>query len=202
VHTFRWQAGPYYFTLQFWVGDTWSPAYLTRDDMIAMLEVVMGVRESFPERTNLNSLVSVEDAEAAAGFNLLAPAVLPEGFIFSHASYEPDVQRMVLIYAPQGASRQSSGARLVIFETPLFTPAPVLSWDGFPAGAVETVAIGEATGTFVRGAVVDGVYDPDLKLGLSWETGSLRISIHFWNSESYPARLERDQLISIAESMH
>jgi hypothetical protein len=85
-HTYRWQAGVF-FTLEilFDDSDTWSPAYWMQDGMLAMVEIVMGVRAEFPEQVNINNITSLAQAEKVAGFKLLVPSVVPEGFIFTRA---------------------------------------------------------------------------------------------------------------------
>ena len=117
-HTYHWQAGEFYFSLVFMFdeSDTWSPAYWTRDGMLAMIEIVMGVRSEFPEQLNYNNLTSIVQAEAAAGFDILAPAVLPEGFVFTRAVFEPDSGRVLLFYQPEAGSFAVSGVQLLIIE--------------------------------------------------------------------------------------
>jgi hypothetical protein len=198
LHTFRWEEDGFYFTLQFVVGETFSPAYLSQQNMVAVIEVLMGLRTSMPDEVNLNYLTSYDAVAEAAGFDILTPSVLPEGFVFSHAVYEPENKRVVLIYRPEDGSRYSSGASLVIFEIPGATPA--VSWDGFPAGAVETVSIGTATGTFLRGAIVNGVYDPDFCLSVIWQIDGLYVQVRFAGG-SYPAQLDEDAMLAIARSM-
>jgi hypothetical protein len=90
---------------------------------------------------------------------------------------------------------------LTIFETSPIPEGDEPSWDGFPPGAVEEVAIGDTTGIFVRGAIVDEVYDPDAGLSVTWETGGMRISIRFMGTVWNPERLEKEQMIAIAESL-
>jgi hypothetical protein len=198
LQTFRWEDDGFYFTLQFVLGETFSPAYLSQQDMITEIEVLMGLQTSWPDTVNLNYLTSYEAVEEAAGFDIITPSMLPEGFVFSHGVYEPGNQRVVLIYRPEDGSRYSSGTSLVIFEIPGATPA--VSWDDFPAGAVETVSIGATTGTFVRGAIVDGVYDPGFGLSVLWETGGLHIQVRFAGGDS-PAQLDEAAILEIARSM-
>lgn len=184
VHTFRWQAGETTMTLQFWVNETFSPAYLDRETMLEVVEVVMGLRNAYSETLNLDHLTSIEEAEIAAGGNVLAPEVLPEGYAFSFAAYEPG-ERMTLIY------ETADGQRLVIFET---TIAPDLG--NIPTEAIQRCAIGEIEGIYVRGSMLDGVYDPDLPGSLYFEKDGTHIGIHPRN-----ATLGMEVLIHIAENM-
>jgi hypothetical protein len=200
IHTYRWEDGGIYFTLQFFVGDTFSPAYLSRQDMLVMVEVVMNLRTVLPDKVNLNYLTSYDAAKEAAGFDILTPSVLPEGFIFSHAVYEPENERVVLLYRPEDGSRYSSGVSLVIFEIPIDIGTAPVSPDGFPAEAIENVSIGDWSGTIIRGAVVDGIYNPDFGWSLHWETNVLRVTLNYYGYD-YPAQLDQAGLLAIAESM-
>jgi hypothetical protein len=195
VHTFIWQEADFYFTLQFLVDETFSPAYLSQQDMTTEIEAVMGLRTSWPDKVNLNYLTSYDAVEKAAGFDILTPSVLPEGFIFNYGVYEPENQRAVLIYRSEDGLSDDS---LVIFEIAGATPA--VSWDGFPAGSVEAVSIGVTTGTFIRGAIVDSVYDPDFGLSIIWQIDGLYVQVRFTGGGS-PVQLEEDAMLAIARSM-
>ena len=200
-HTYHWQAGEFYFSLVFMFdeSDTWSPAYWTRDGMLAMIEIVMGVRSEFPEQLNYNNLTSIEQAEAAAGFDILAPAVLPEGFVFTRAVFEPDSGRVLLFYQPEAGSFAVSGVQLLIIESQ-DTDQP-LSWEGYPDSAVVAVQVGSNPATFVRGAVLDGVYDPEASVSLAWSTAALSIHMRYTARPDYPIRLDLEEMLAIAESM-
>jgi hypothetical protein len=100
-----------------------------------------------------------------------------------------------LIYGPEDGSSDDS---LVIFE--IAGASPANSWDGFPAGAVEMVSIGDTPGTFLRGAVVDDVYDPNFGLSMIWETGGLYIQVRFTGGSS-PNQLDETTMLEIARSM-
>jgi hypothetical protein len=200
-HTFRWQAGEFYFSLVFMFdeSDTWSPAYWTRDGMRAMIEIVMGVRSAFPEQVNYNNLSSIAQAEAAAGFDLLAPAVLPEGFVFTRAVFEPDSGRVLLFYQPETGSFATSGVQLLIIESQDTDQS--LSWEGYPDGAVVPVQVGGHPATFVRGDVLDGVYDAEASVSLAWSTATLTIHMRYTARPDYPIRMELEEMLAIAESM-
>jgi hypothetical protein len=201
-HTFRWQQGDFYFTLEilFDDADTWSPAYWNRDAMLALIEIVLGVRAEFPQQINLNNLTSIEQAESAAGFDLLAPVALPEGFVFSRAVFDPQSGIVRLFYQPASGSRDSSGVQLMILEKQ--GPGQLTeTWEGFPQGAVETVTVGSSQATFVRGSMADGVYQADTTLHLVWDTANLSVKVIFSTNAYYPDRLDEAEMIAIAESM-
>lgn len=201
VYTYRWQTGAIYYTLQFLVGDTFSPAYLSPEEMQAMVEIALEVRVAFPTRLNPYRLPDLGAVEAAAGFHVLAPTLLPEGFIFERGVYEPESPRAVLIYKPQASSRAITGASLVIFEIPMASAQPLATFEGFPDDAVQQVQVGSFPATLVIGAMEDGVYLPEAGLALYWRTEALQITLSFSVSSGYPARLDVDSFLAIAESM-
>jgi hypothetical protein len=78
---------------------------------------------------------------------------------------------------------------------------PTETWEGYPQGAVETVMVGSSQAKFVRGAVMDGVYEPDTTLYLVWDTADLSIKMIFTARAYYPARLDEAEILDIAASM-
>ncbi len=202
VHTFRWQQEGYTFTLQFLVGDTFSPAYLSGEDMQAVVELVIGTRSALIDKVNLNDLAGFEEVEQAAGFKLLAPSLLPEGFVLDQAVYEPENKRAVFIYRPDDTGGNMNHPSLVIYEIPHDKTVPPTAFqEELPPEAIERVAIGLVTGILRSGSMVDGIYDPGAGLSLHWETNDLSITINYFSSSSHPAQLEKADLIKIAEGL-
>lgn len=185
VHTFRWVQQGITITLQFVVGDTFSPAYLTREAMLAVVETVIGTRSTLPETVELNNLPSVEAAEQAAGFDLLAPTLLPEGFVLERAVYEPENKRAVFIYITNDSSGKSSPS-LVIYQIAKDSDTPAANTDG-----AEAVMVGGYPGVLFDGEVPS----------LFWETDSLSITINYFGDPSHPARIEKARLVEIGEGM-
>lgn len=200
-HTFRWQEGDFYFAMVFMFddADTWSPAYWTKEDMLAMVEVVMGLRTEDPQQVNYNNLTSISQAEQVAGFKLLVPATLPEGFVLTRGAYQPELGRVILYYQPQAGGRAVSGVNLLIIES-LRSEGP-WSWDAYPPSAVEAVLLGSLPGTFVQGEIVDGVYNPEGQVKLVWSNDQLTMQLIYSYPPDYPVRLDMQQLLAIAISM-
>jgi hypothetical protein len=200
-HTFRWQQGDYYYNLMFLFddSDTWSPAYWTKAGMLAMIEVITGQRTNFPQQVNYNNITSIAQAEEIAGFDLLVPSILPEGFAFIRAIYEPVTERVILVYQPEEGSRQVSGVSLRLIESQ--DTSHTFTWQGYPPEAVEQVQVGSLPATFARGIVLDGVYQPDNYSSLIWNNAGLALEVIYSTSPGYPARLEKEDLLVIAESM-
>jgi len=202
IRTYRWQQDGFFFTLQFSVGDTFSPAYLSKEDMQAVVETAVGVRTTPLVKANLNNLSNIEEVKHAAPFQLLAPALVPEGFILERGVYEPENKRVVLIYRPQDSSGSLNNASLVIFEilNDGSSPSPYYAKE-WPTGMIKQVMVGSAAGTLTHGTVDKGGYFPSPDYSLYWETDTLRITINFSASSSDPSRLDEAGLIQIAESL-
>lgn len=203
VHTFRWQKDGFYFTLEFWVNDTFSPAYLSEKNRQEILEIFLGTRVNLSENFNLNNIKSLEEAEMASGMQILAPATLPEGWVFSHAVYEPENRRVILIYLPENSSKgpNTNSASLVIIETPITPSQKPASYDGYPPEALEEITIGQFNGTFIQGAVVDGIYNPNFGFSIQGQTDLLNITINYYKTNSDSVQLDKEQMIAIAESL-
>ena len=202
AYTFRWQQDGFTFTVQFMMGDTFSPAYLTKDKMQAVVEVVIGTQSELPANLDLNNLKTVEEVKQVTSFPLLAPTLLPEGFILERAVYEPENQRAILIYRPNNTAGSMNHPSLIIFEVLKSDEIPPAQYPAdFPAEAIEQVKIGEASGILTRGAIVDGRYDPSFGLSLHWETNSLSITINYSGSSEHSAQLEKVDMIKLAEGL-
>lgn len=201
VHTFRWQQDGFIFTLEFWINETFSPAYLEPKDMQAMVEVAMGKRAAFPtypQRLDLQNL-TLEQAQEQAGYTLVAPALIPEGFIFSRAAYDPSMDLVVLFYEPADASRHNTGTSLLVFQTPHVSTQTV--WDGYPPDALESVEINGHVGLLARGSMVNDRYEADAALFMEWTTERLKITVRFYASDTSAPRLTREDILAIAESV-
>jgi hypothetical protein len=202
THTFRWQQDGLTFTLRFMVGDTFSPAYLTNDDMKAIVETVIGTQSAFPENIDLNNLANVEELKKVSSFSVLTPTLLPDGFILERAVYEPDTKRSILIYRPEDTGDSMNHPSLIIFEMPKQQEVPSsISREDWPPEAFEQVTIGPFSGTLTQGAMVNGVYDPSMGLSLHWETNDLSITINYSYSSDHPSQLQKADLTRIAEGL-
>jgi hypothetical protein len=107
----------------------------------------------------------------------------------------------LLFYQPQDGSRDSTGVRLVFIEKHIMDQSIEKCWDGYPPNALEQVMVGHSPATLVSGVVVDGVYQPGSFWRLVWKTTQLSIELTFSTRPDYPIRLEKAEMIAIAESM-
>lgn len=200
-HTFRWQDGDDYFALEvlFDETDTWSPAYWTREGMTAMIELVMGVRTDFPAQVNYNNLKNISEAEKLAGFHILQPQTLPEGYALDRAVYDPSYGGITLLYGTGADSRAESDPKLVIGEQPAQSAADP-NFEGYPASAIEHIQIGSDQAILATGMVEDGEYKDLPRFYLYWKNGDVRIIM--WNVvRDTQAGMEKEEFLAIAESM-
>lgn len=139
--------------------------YMTRDVMIQMaLSLVYHPDPIQPPRADY--LTSLDEAAPFAGFTILAPTVLPQGFTFWYASYDKDLSQLKLNYST--SNREQQGVTMVIVETPLdkvsLNPG-IKDWKKFEGEKVDVngypaIYFGDASGG-----------------GLNWDTADLHITL-------------------------
>lgn len=210
VRRLRWREGDVLFQIRL-DGHVARVEWLEKDTMIALAESLVYKTNTTEGQLRADYLTSVKDAEALAGFDLLEPMVLPEGFSFKYAEFDAISQRVRLVYE---AATGAGTAGIVIFQTPI-TVAPNTDFaEGLPPDAVETVQIGEATALYIAGAYdvlpvpTPGIPTPapswnpdDPQRSLIWRTDGLLVEVYFFSSQWYGGRLEKADMIAIAESM-
>jgi hypothetical protein len=154
--------------------------------------------------------LSVDEAEALAGFSAKLPALLPEGFTFSGANFKSDRQAIVLDYVPT-----HSGEILRISQRRVG-----LDYQSIGASAtVEIVQIGEMTGEYVTGAwkILDGQseiqpdspltveanWDPDAQVQiLRWQDGDILYEIIYGGGRPGNINtLGKNDIISLARNL-
>lgn len=142
-------------------------------------------------------VLSVTEAEGQAGFDILTPASLPEGFRFLGASYTPETQAVVQQFGPA-----PDEIRLSIAQQP-FTCREDCDLCGVVGASapVEAVQIGSVSGEYVEGVWVltenGSVWqnDPYLKT-LRWQSEGMAFELIFMGDD-----LAKNDLIAIAESL-
>lgn len=151
-----------------------------RDQLIHLAESLIASPIATTEPLNPAYLTSISDAEKISGLHLKAPTLLPMNINFSYARYSSIKQQVQLIYG--------DNEELTIQE-----------WKGDPinfnksSGAYEIVHInGE-----------DAYYDPaegsESHLFLWWHKNGLNYQMDY--NQSFGWRIDKDKMISIAESM-
>jgi len=111
----RWEANGITIEMLFMLNDTFFPAYITRDEMIALAEGLVQCPSSnsgacdgdrvivshLPVPTNndknwMEAYRSVAEVEALSKFDILVPGLLPQGMPFSHVRYNPNLKMVWL----------------------------------------------------------------------------------------------------------
>jgi len=199
--TYRWQKDGYTFTLLLYIGDTFSPAHLDEDEVTALLELLLGQRQTLPEKVDLGNLRSIEEIRQAVPFPILAPTLIPEGYAFSYGRYESDVQRVIMWFQPQIGGRASTNADLLIMQHLKSSSDQPIIFDGYPAGAIQKVKVGKYPATLVQGEMLNGIFDPEGGISIWWSTDTLQISVRMRYSSMYETRLSAEDLLTLAQTM-
>jgi hypothetical protein len=200
-----WREGKHWFVLEKW-GDPYPIEWITREELIKLAESLVPERpvDAAPALDPEN-LKSVAEAEKLAGFDVLTPGLLPEGYELKRAAWIYDSVR--LFYGPQNSKEHS----LIIVMGPLANnqigPCP-----DCPPSAEEAAQVGPWQGWYLHGSYFIGSSEegqptptPEWQTeannwGLAWYTDQLWISITFWPSEEGEV-MTKELLIAIAESM-
>lgn len=158
--------------------------YLEKDTLIELAESLTYAPNTAEGQLRADYLTSVKDAETLAGFDIKEPTILPEGFAFRYAQYDAASHRVRLDYE----YGDSSGvAGIVIFVQPT---------TGEASGDGEAVQIGMVTGYYTTGS-----YEGSKSQGLSWTSDGLQIGLYLFTSQWYGGRLEKADMLAIAQSM-
>ena len=210
VRRLRWREGDVLFEIRL-EGHVAVVEYLEKDTIVQLAESLAYTPTIAEGQLRAGYLTSVRDAETLAGFDLLEPMILPDGFSFKYAEFDAASRGVRLVYE-SGTGAAIAG--VVIFQTPL-TVAPNLDFaEGLPPEAVETVRIGEATAQYTAGSydtesvptpgvpTPSPIWNPNSpRRSLIWRTDSLLVQIYYFPSQWYGGRLDKADMIAIAESM-
>lgn len=209
VFRLRWSEGDRWFALEKF-GNTAPVEYLDKDQLIALALTLVDAPTPDANTSVDNAYQqSVVEAETIAGFDLLAPTVLPAGFELQNTRYDAAFQTARLFYLPKGESAGVGG--LYISQSPRGEMNEFTGCDVCPAEAVEQVQVNGQTAYYWQGALDHGSVDQPLSspvwrgdqpyFTLAWATSDLIIVINYAATESYGGLTSRDDLIKIAESM-
>jgi hypothetical protein len=171
-------------------GVTWQPK--PKEEL-----VVIKATEEKPTPEPLTFLLTVQEAEALAGFDVLEPTYLPEGYAFQGASYDPQTQKVVLKYG----DNPSLGVIYIYQQRGDFPIDPNLPSHTTPA------PVGDVIGEYFHGAWIyesgattprwDGSAD---YYALSWQKEGTSFMVDFIGGEGVP-NINLNGLRDIAESM-
>lgn len=172
VARLRWTDGERWFEISKMSAMT-QTAYMTREVMIDMAANLVDQPE--PAGALRLEYLSLEEAADLVDFALVRPGVLPEGFRFGYAAYDPESGRLRLNYYPEGDAAPGS-ASLSIVETPLDEDATGPE-DERPPAAGEEVDINGFPGVYYANSPGNHM--------LTWRTQALEITLAIYVSEYY-----------------
>ncbi len=177
--------------------DSGFGGYLTQLDMRRLAESVNGVSTIPIGTIDPGRLLSITDAEQLAGIHLKAPSIIPEWYIFDHASYQKigSIQEVRLIYiAPYGGTGFTIDQKYGVTETlnAIYQESP----DMFD----EPFTVRSQPALYWQGCYDNGVWMRECgqPQGLIWFEDGVEYNI--W--AGFPADTAKETLIAIAESMH
>ena len=155
-----------------------------------------------PATDPLTFTLTVKEAERLAGFDVLEPTYLPEGYIFQGAGYDPQTQKVALTYASPFVDPFGEG-RVNIYQQRGDVPRQT---DNLPPH-VTPVPVGDVTGEFSRGVWIyesgattprwDGSAD---YYSLSWQKNGTSFMVDSIGGEGVPP-IQLNGLSAIAESL-
>ena len=179
-----WSDGTRWYLIEVWRNLN-LPDRMGRDQLIGLAESLVESPVETAEALDPDYLYSVSDAEFVSGLDLKAPTLLPMEMSFSHAQYYDYNKEVRLFY---GFNHE-----LVVHQwrgKSLDLSTPPADYD--PNSSYEIVQIhGER-------AFYGSVEGPDAHHFLWWEKDGVNFQLYFYQ---ILGRLDRDQLIVIAESM-
>lgn len=202
----HWREGDRWLSLEK-MGDPYPIEWIGENEIVALAESLVDERP-FDQIVPVDpeNLTSVEAAEELAGFDVLAPTLLPEGHELKRVAWRNEVVH--LLYGPKNSIEYA----LMISMGPTAN-SPVGPCTECPAGAVEEVQIGPWHGWYLRGAFNMGlgsnvdptptpVWEPDARhWGLSWNTDTLWFSMSYFSSNEYGGAMNKETMVRIAESL-
>lgn len=177
-------------------GATWQPQ---------LKPVVIKTTEEKSTPEPLTFSLTVQEAETLAGFDVLEPTYLPEGYPFQGADYSPQSQTVTLKYSQTPTSPEDGSGLGVIYIYQMRGDSPKvlnLPSHGTPA------PVGDVMGEFTHGA---WVYDsPDTTTprwegdndvySLSWQKDGISFAVDFMGGVTIPP-IQLHGLTAIAESL-
>jgi hypothetical protein len=176
ISTLRWQAGEIGISVVFFTNETFSPAYLEKEEMLAVGRSLTRCTQDDPAAY---SACKLSQAAAAAGFTPWQFPQPPAGMAFQSTDYQPGV---TAIWYAQGASQIG-----LLQSKQDFTQLENNGWQSVPEEAVQTVTVGGQPGEYVKGSFIarpgesQAVWDPDSPAErLRWKNGEWWFQMLKW----------------------
>lgn len=230
TYTIRWDTEDRSIEMFFMLNESFSPAYISRDEMITLAESmilcpttektacvgshVVPTRQPMPQGVDDRlAYLNLTDVEPLTGFDILEPGLLPEGLSFSHARFSSSGKFLWLEYGAFAPDlMHANGPSLRISQGLL--PDFKANGEDYPPEAIDLVEINGFAGKVYHGsletqAVSSGQTDPTPtwnrdsgSIQVYWETGTMWYSIWFYPGSNGGERLSKESIVRIAESLH
>ncbi len=159
---------------------------MDKDQLIHLAESLVNSSIETDEPLNPDHLLSVSDAKKISGLNLKTPTLLPMDMDFSYARYLPNERQVQLVY---GANED-----LVIHE-----------WEGEPLDYKKPLGKYEYTCEIVNMNGDNAFYcffqGEKLRSFLWWHIDGINYQMHYNDSLLSEGKIDREQMLLIAESM-
>ncbi|MEA4910115.1 MAG: hypothetical protein VB089_21010 [Anaerolineaceae bacterium] len=216
VERLRWKNGDWWFQLVKTGGEEMQAsaladlaAQLTNDDTQVQAD---GQDSNSLQAAVPGVYTDLASLEAAAGFDVLEPGVLPEGLPFSHARYEAIFHSVMLLYGNFAPDKiHADGPVLLLIQAP--RPAQDSDPSGYyPPEAIQAVEVNGQAGYLITGSMEtfmaeEGqptpapVWHADSGgLALHWNSGEWQFDLRF-DPTGHGARIGMEDLLEIAASL-
>jgi hypothetical protein len=183
---------------------------VTQMDMVRMAESMTGVVTILPDQLDPGHLWSLAEMEQYAGEHVFAPAILPEGYVFSHGVIT-EGQLFSVYQSTDPAAADSMFSKPAIYllqcRQPQGTSGPcVKDLEAIPADVRETVQINGAAGIYAKGLVVTSPETGKTE----WSTDNFfHLQQIFWQAKGVSFQMQvmwgegidKDQMIAMANSI-
>ncbi|GAP16035.1 hypothetical protein LARV_03831 [Longilinea arvoryzae] len=194
VFTLRWMDAERWYEIR--LRGSGAQAFSSADGLIQLALTLTGqpVEES---ALRANDLKSAAEAEQISGFDLLEPALLPEGFVYSHATWDEAESQVEYYYAPPDQDFRYTSIAIRAKPAELFWQDPIEL--GVMIDPRDMLAASEEVD--INGQVGKYFSWSDASHALVWQHGDLVYSMQVLVSTEYGGKITTEQVLEIARSM-
>jgi hypothetical protein len=199
--TLRWKEGQHWFEI------AQTDAYWLKPGMaqlVALAESMTYGTAAYQRQINPDDITSIKDAETLAGFDLLEPGLVPEGFHMTDLRYDASTKELHAVYLfPTDYVFNSDTVGLFVAETRL----DAVSYDRLPEAhllnATAVSLLGDGVGAYIVSQPEQpwtvAVERSDV-LQLIWKQDGLLMEMSDYPTLEYGGRLTEDDMLAIAKS--
>ena len=186
-YTIRWQAQDVTIEISLRLNETFYPAYISHDEMLALARDVVRC----PPEADFYCQLS--QAAAAAGFTPWQFSSLPSGISFQGSDYRPGLTNLLYSNGQQQLSVLQSSTQASLLQADVV-------WSSAPVSAIQAVDVAGSPGEMIQGMPSSpSTWDPESAVErLRWENGDYWFQIVATGS---PAPEQSQDLITIANQL-